>query len=65
MHLDSILAQAFVIKGIAVFREVDMFKGTDDKADVLWKDGGIAREAGSLSRRVSRIEDLDMLVMRM
>lgn len=62
VDLDSILAQAFVIQGIAIFRQVDMFKGADDKADMLWEDGSITGEARGLSRRVSRIENLFKLV---
>jgi len=49
MHFDGILSQALVVKCVAVFRKIDMFKGTDYEADMLWEDEGIARKAGCLS----------------
>ena len=65
VHLDSVLAQTFVIEGIAIFGEVDVFKGSDNKADMLRKDRSVTGKARSLSRRVSRIENLYTLVMGM
>jgi len=58
VNFDGILSQALVIKCVAIFREIDMFKGTDYEADMLGEDEGIARKAGCLSRRVGGIENL-------
>ena len=58
VNLDGILAQAFVVKGVSVFGEVDMFKGSDNKTNVLWKDGCVAGETRSFSCRIGRIENL-------
>jgi hypothetical protein len=63
VDLDSILSQAFVIERVTVFGEVNMLKGSNDKANVLWKDRSVTGEARSLSCRVGRIEDLCTLVI--
>jgi hypothetical protein len=58
VDLDCILSQTLVVKGVAVFREIDVLKRTDNEADVLRQDKRVTGKARRLSCRIGRVEDL-------
>jgi hypothetical protein len=49
MYLDGTFGETFFVGEIAVIGEVDVFEWSDDKADVLWEDEGLASETGSFA----------------
>jgi hypothetical protein len=59
MNFDGTLCETFLVGEIAVVREIDVFEGADDKADVLGEDERFACETGSFPGRVCWIQYLE------